>query len=272
MSPEGQAALERTAVMLQVAVALPSALPADAGFKDGARGVQTSRTIMLAELTALLAAVPAFGSRRDYRAAIVLENVLGKRSVANRRSTAQRLGELYALEPGVTLFRVLRRLWDADESGRPLLACLCAHARDPLLRATAPAVLPVPRGSVVTKVQLADAVAQREPHRFNAGVLDTVVRNAASSWTQSGHLHGRTTKVRVPARATPASAAYALFLGHLAGSRGALLFATYWAALLDAPDEALDTLAFEAGRRGWLDYRRIGGVVEIGFAPLLREA
>lgn len=71
--------------------------------------------------------------------------------------------------------------------------------------------------------------------------------------------------------ATPASAAYALMLGHLSGVRGALLFDTYWTALLDVPVEMVDTLAFEAGRRGWLNYRRAGDVVELSFAEFLGE-
>ena len=39
----------------------------------------------------------------------------------------------------VTLFRLLRYFWEVDSPGRPLLAFLCASARDPLLRVTAPA-------------------------------------------------------------------------------------------------------------------------------------
>jgi hypothetical protein len=53
---------------------------------------------MLAELRLLLAALPATTRPSGYRAAIVEDNVLLKRSAATRRSTAQRLVELYALE------------------------------------------------------------------------------------------------------------------------------------------------------------------------------
>jgi hypothetical protein len=252
-------------------LSLPADLPADAGFKTGSPSVITSRTIMFAELQALLSTLPAAARPSDYRAAIIEENALLKRSAATRRSTAKHLAELYALDPRVPIFRVLRRLWDAEEAGRPLLAFLCAQARDPLLRMTTLAVLPCGQGTVVSAADIARSVEHQAPGRFSANTLGTVARNAASSWTQSGHLRGQQRKVRTLAAATPASTAYALALGYLAGARGAVLFATYWTALLDAPPEAVDALAFEAGRRGWLDYRRIGNVVEIGFGDLLED-
>jgi hypothetical protein len=123
----------------------------------------------------------------------------------------------------------------------------------------------------VPKEEFRQTLADADPHRFNEATLDKIARNAASSWTQSGHLHGHLTKMRAQAKASPVSVAYALAMGYLAGARGALLFDTYWTALLDASSVTIDTLAFEAGRRGWLDYRRIGEVVELRFTELLGE-
>jgi hypothetical protein len=40
-----------------------------------------------------------------------------------------------------------------------------------------------------------DAVESAFPHRFATGVRGRIGRNAASSWTQSGHLTGRTNKI-----------------------------------------------------------------------------
>ena len=107
------------------------------GFRFGDTGMHTSRTMMLAELVDLLAALPRSATRDDYRSAIVEHNVLGKSTNASRRLTNQRLGELYGLDPAIPVFRVLRRLWDLDEDGRPLVAMMCALTRDPLLRARA---------------------------------------------------------------------------------------------------------------------------------------
>jgi hypothetical protein len=76
----------------------------------------------LVELRDLLAARPASATRQEYLQAVLDENVLGKRTLTARRNTAQVLGELYALDPGVTVFRLLRHFWDLDAEGRPLLA------------------------------------------------------------------------------------------------------------------------------------------------------
>lgn len=258
-------------VSLNVTVPPVARLPVEAGFKMGGGGVITSRTIMLAELRALFSAVPASARFAEYRAAIVEDNALLKPSAATRRSTARHLAELYSLDRGVPVFRLLRTLWDQGDAGHPLLACLCASARDPLLRATAPAVLALPQGSAIAPADFARTVGEDLPGRYNPTTLGALSRNAASSWAQSGHLRGKLRKVRARAEATPASVAYALGLGYLTGVRGVLLFETFWIALLDAPPEAVDALAFEAGRRGWLQYRRIGQVVELGFAELLGE-
>ena len=118
----------------------------DAGLRFGDRGTHTSRTMMLRELTELLAVMPRGATQEDYGSAIVDENILGKDTSSNRRYTRQRLSELYGLDPSLPMFRVLLRLWNLDEDGRPLLALLCALARDPLLRATAVAVLPMTPG------------------------------------------------------------------------------------------------------------------------------
>jgi len=218
-------------------------LPTHLGFRTGERGTHTSRTIMLAELRALLSAVPDQARRETYLHAVIEENVLGKRTGATRKLTAQRLSELYGLDPAVPLFRVLSELWDLDESGRPLLACLCANARDPLLRLTGPVVLNASEGGTVSKHEIGEAVAEATGDRFNPAICEKIARNAASSWTQSGHLSGRSRKVRTPATATPAATAYALVLGYMTGARGQGLFQTYWTRLLDRSPVQMDALA-----------------------------
>ncbi|MCX7012671.1 MAG: hypothetical protein NTW86_08950 [Candidatus Sumerlaeota bacterium] len=96
---------------------------------------------MFRELQGLLAAAPAGATLADYRALVIADNALGKRTGATRRLTFQRLSELYALNPRSPLFRVLRSLWQACPDGCPILALFCALARDPLLRMTAPVIL-----------------------------------------------------------------------------------------------------------------------------------
>lgn len=235
-------------------------------------GTHTSRTIMLDELTALLAAVGVDGSAQDYERAVLEDNVLSKRSDSTRRRSLRYLRELYLLDQASPVFRALSRLWPVDLAAQPVLALVCALGRDPLLRATAPAVLSLSEGGVVTSEDLARAVMRTYPDSYSEAVASKVGRNAASSWTQSGHLRGVSKKVRGSPAARPSDVAFALFLGHLAGEAGAGLFDTIYARALDRPAYTLYDDAFAAAQRGWIDFRRAGEVVEVGFRWLLGEA
>ena len=243
-----------------------------AGFRFGASGTHSSRTIMLAELRELLAAVADCRGRANYAAAIIQENVLGKETAVTRRMTNQRLGELYALDPQVPIFRVLRRLWVLDESGQPLLALLCACARDPLLRASAQVVLALAEGAELVRGNLLDAIRQSVDSRLNDAVLGAVVRNVASSWTQSGHLIGRIRKIRRRVSPTPGTTALALWLGTAEGLAGRSLLDSFWTRVLDRSPGELLRLALEAKQLGFIQARAAGSVVEIdarGLDPAL---
>ncbi len=249
----------------------PHRLPEDGrlGFRFGDKGTHTSRTIMFDELRAVLAHCPPDAKRADYLAAIHDDNCLGKRTVATRKLSSQRLSELYTLDPEVPLFRNMRRCWYVDPRGQAVLALLLALARDPLLRVTALPVLRMRPGEELARQQMTDALKRAVGSRLNESTLDKVVRNAASSWTQSGHLKGRGRKVRQTVTPTAVTTAYALLLGHLEGKRGAALFETLWARVLDAPPSELRHLAMDARRLGFLDMTESGGVVEVAFWRLL---
>jgi len=246
----------------------PADAPSRAGFRFGDKGTHTSRTMMLAELTELLAAAPPDADRVDYVAAIVEDNLLGKQTTSTRRLTSQRLGELYGLDPAVPLFRLLRRLWAVDAVGRPLLALLCALARDPLLRATAPTVLSLPLGAELVRATFLDALREAVGDRLNDAVLDKVARNAASTWSQSGHLHGRVRKLRQRVAPTAGSAALALWMGTLEGLAGEQLLDCRWARVLDHTGPALLPAALQAKQLGLIHARAGGGVVEIDASRL----
>lgn len=247
---------------------VPNLAAQAAGFRFGEKGTHTSRTMMLAELTELLAAVPANATREEYAEAIIEDNILGKQTTSTRRLTNQRLGELYGLSLTLPLFRVLRRLWDVDAPGRPLIALLCALARDPLLRATSKAVLPMPIGSELLRSAMTSTIRESAGTRLNESILDKVARNAGSSWSQSGHLQGRVRKIRQEVRPTPGSVAFAVWFGSLHGLAGEDLLRTPWARVLDqSPVELLD-LTLRAKQLGLLNVSSGGGVVQIDVAPL----
>ena len=239
------------------------------GFRSGERGTHTSRTIMLDELSQLLDAAPGEASRRDYAQAVTEGNCLGKRTAATRKLSLQRLSELYGLDARLLLFRVLKRLWGRHASSRPMLALLLALARDPLLRASARAVVATPFGHELGRQAMKDALSGIVEGRLNDATLDKVVRNASSSWTQSGHLRGRGRKIRQRVAATPAAVAYALLLGFALGRRGRLLFETPWAEVLDAPPGELVEVAVDARRLGLVDLKQSGRMIDVSFPAML---
>lgn len=155
-------------------------------------------------------AVPAEAPAKAYRAAVVEENVLGKRTLSTRKETASRLTALHGLDPSKPLFRVLRRLWDVDAAAHPQLALLNGLARDPLLMATTRQVMGMAQGQVLQRSEMVAAVQCFTHDRLSPKVLDAVARNTASSWTQSGHLKGKVKKLRQPLKPQPVALALAL--------------------------------------------------------------
>ena len=242
------------------------------GFRFGEKGTHTSRTIMYDDLSTVLS-ICGNGSHRDkYLEEIIENNCLAKRTVATRKLSAQRLSELYFLDNQSPVFRVFRNLWENEfDEGRRIITLLCALARDPLLRITAPVVLEIKAGNELARQPLTDALSLAADGRFNDDILDKVVRNTASSWTQSGHLQGRGRKTRKKVIPTAASVTFALFLGYCTGSRGEPLFSTFWSRVFDVSSEELIYHAMDARKLGLLDITQSGGIMEISFLRILSE-
>lgn len=242
-----------------------------AGFRFGDKGTHTSRTIMLRELEELLHAVPRGSQRSAYVEAIIEENVLGKQTAATRKHSSQRMSELYGLDHGIPIFRVLRHMWALDVPGRPLLALLCTLCRDPLLRATAKSVLELPQAAELVRSTFLASIRDAVGARLNDAILDKVARNAASSWSQSGHLEGRVRKVRRRVAPTPGSTAFALWLGSLEGLGGEQLLSSRWTEVLDTRGRSLLDSILQAKQLGLVDARVGGGVIHVD-PSLLAEA
>lgn len=249
-------------------------IPAEArafGFAFGPGGNHARRTMMLADLQRLLEACPPPASLAEYRAAVLEHNVLLKQTATARRHSFKALRDLYGLQQQVIVFRALRDLWASSVDDQPVLALLCALGRDVLLRATLRTVVTLPVDTPVSPHMMTDVIARAFSDRYTPITRGAIGRNIVSSWQQSGHLVGHRTKTRACATPGPAATAYALLLGYGCGVRGTALFTTPWAQVLDAAPHTLDSLAFAAAQRGWIDYRRIGDVADIGFSWLLRE-
>jgi hypothetical protein len=207
--------------------------------------------------------------KEHYLRAIQSDNCLAKRSGKTRKLTARHLVDLYALDPRVTLFKVLRYFWKHDPAGQPLLAFLTAYARDNIVRMSTPFILSVQQGERVTREDLELFLDKLEPGRFRAATLRSVAQNLNATWTKSGHLNGRVRKIRSQANATPGATSYALLLGYLRGIRGISLFESEYARLLDCSNHRAIELAEEASRRGWIILKRVGAVIEVRFPNLL---
>ncbi len=234
-----------------------------AGFRFGACGAHTSRTFMLAELADLFAATPPDTDADGYRAAIVTENLLGKPTMSARVHAHKHLRELYGCDPELPIFRVLRRLWDRDESGHPLLALLGALGRDPVLRSTAPAVLPLPTGAQLPSHALVRSVRREAGARLNETSLVAAAQRTGATWTRAGHLAGHGHKVRRRVEPTPGALAFAVWLGEREGLGGEALLESRWADVLDRPFDELADLAHIAHRLDLVDFRAGGGVFDL---------
>jgi len=239
------------------------------GFRAGVSSVHTSRTMMLNELQLLLENVNATAPASAYSDAIMEDNVLGKPTRTTRQRTLTRLKQLYSLDPGISLFRLLRHFWPANNDAQPMLAFLVAAARDPLLRETTPHVLNIPVRQPVQQTETAQFLDEKYPARFRPTTLKSTAQNIASSWTQAGYLTGRVKKNRTRPNVTPAVVTFALVIGHLCGLRGKLLVDCLWTRLLDRSQGELTDLAMEASKQGWMLFKSSGVVIEVTFPGLL---
>ena len=227
---------------------------------------------MVSSLQCLFAEVPADAAPAAYRGAVMEENILGKQTASGREWAFRQLRRFYALDPRCLLFRAMRDLWEHDMTSQPLLAVLCALARDPVLRASAEVIITSDPGDEVTSGDFEAAIEKKFPGAYKEITRRTTAQKVASSWDQAGHLHQVKpgSKVRIRVHPTPAATAYALMLGYLQGMRGQALFGTLWTCVLDHPVSHLMDLAATASQTGMLEFRNAGGVVEITFRELFR--
>ena len=225
---------------------------------------------MFNDLTVLLSDGRAEQPRDSLVRAIEQANVLGKRSVQSRKLAVRHLAKLYLLDREMPLYRAFAFLWQRDSYGRPLLALLTAYVRDAVLRSSAPFILDMQPGSLLHRELLESFIDGLQPGRFSQATLKSTVRNLAGTWTQSGHLRGHSKKERCLVKPTPSAVAMALLLSFVCGYRGQLLFESEYIKLLDCSASQGIELAEVAASKGWIDFKRVGSIMEVAFPRLLK--
>jgi hypothetical protein len=228
--------------------------------------------LMFQEISEVMGYLPKNAQRQDYVDAVIESNCCGKVTTATRKATLQRLSELYGLSPEITIFRIFREIWYGTDAEKSVLAMLLALARDPLLRQSAQAVFSLQFGAELTKSAMTRALQTTFGSRFNEAVLDKVVRNTTSSWTQSGHFSGRVFKQRQQAKIDPYTSCFALMLAYLSGYRSVGLLQSPWAQALDRSSGEVERFAVEASKRGLMDVKAGGGIFDISFNAFLTES
>lgn len=239
---------------------------ASQGFSPNLTGGHMSRSMMLTELEALFASLPPDADRGAYREAIVTENRLGKPTASSRTKTFHHLTELYGLDPSLVIFSTLRRLASESPDELSLLAMLCTYSRDPQLRHSFELIASLAVGETLARERMEAHIEEGFPGRFSEAMKKSLAQNVNTTWTFSGHLTGRSKKIRTLPSPGWAASTYAMFLGYLLDLRGQILLNSVFGRLVNAPPPMLISHLSTASSRGWLRLRHAGGVVEIDFS------
>ena len=233
-------------------------------------GVHTARTIMLREISTMLEQMPPECARSAFEKAVVQDNILGKATVSSRKRTFEHLVSLYALDPAVPTFRLLRHLWRLDPTGRPLICLVAARARDSLLQLGTDFILPLALGTQYDRPTFETFISERFPNRFSDKMRRSLAQNIASSFTQAGFLHGKIKKVRAKPPESIGAVTLALALNRLDNPPMSAWESPFF-KILGLPRVAGESAAREASKRGWINYSQIGDVGALSFRHLASD-
>ena len=240
-------------------------LSADAGT------VHHSRSLMLTDLRAVMDRTED-RSASALRAAILQHNILGKPTVVAEKAAYRHLRALYGLDETLPAFRALCELWDeCRRSGsdgveaQNRMALICAATRDPVLLALTQQCIEVWPGRPVDGGDVTWWVEREYGSRFSEAGQQRIAAHLRASWHQAGLLSGHRKRIRCDgAVRSPEATAFALYVGALPHPR-AYSYDTPWTRMLDLKPWEIRDLSDVAHRRGWIDRRDAGGVVEITF-------
>ena len=227
-----------------------------------------ARSMMFNEIGILNTALDIDISQTDYKVAIEDQNILGKPTQSSRHKSYRHRVELYGLDPTLVIFRTMRRLGQEAPGDLPLLAMLCAYCRDLQLRRSFELIQELTPGEHLTRERMEEHLEESFPDQFSAAMKKSLAQNVNTTWTASGHLEGRSKKIRTIPRSGWASSTFAMFLGYLLGLRGQILLSSDFGKLVALEPAQLVAHLQTASSRGWLRLRHGGGVTEIDFSEL----
>lgn len=239
------------------------------GFSAKLTGGHMARSMMFEEMRIIQESLPLEAKKEDFKRAIVEENILGKPTQSSREKSFHHLLELYGMDPGLALFRVLRTLGSADRGSFPLIAATCVYARDAQLRASFELIQTKRDGQDIPRVEMEEHLETSFPKRFSPAMKKSLAQNVNTSWTFCGHLEGRSKKIRRNPIAGFGAVTFAMFEGWLSGLRGEILLTSVYARLVNAEPGTILHQLRQASAQQWLRLRSGGGVTEIDFSPLL---
>lgn len=242
------------------------------GFSTSRSAGHMARSMMLPELSELLRVVAPESPSADYQRAIIDDNLLGKPTFSSREKSHRHLAHHYGLDPALTLFRLLRRFATEDPPSLPLIAATCAFCRDAQFRQSFALIKQLRSGQLLTRERMEEFLEASFPDRFSAAMKKSLAQNVITSWSQSGHLGGKTKKLRTLPQPRLGASIYAMSAGYLLGFRGQALLSSVFVDLV-APDPAFVVAHLTAASgRGWIRFRQAGGILEIDLSPLLTTA
>ena len=239
------------------------------GFRAGVSGGMLARTMMLEELSLVLAQTPDAASQSEIGAAITENNILGKPTASSRLKSYRHLVELYGLDVQKPLFRVLRKLAEIDRASLPALAVVCVFCRDPQLRASFGLIRTLSTGEQLVRERVEAYLDAAFPNRFSPAMLKSLAQNTSGSWTSAMHLMGRSKKIRTQPPLRPVAVAYAMLAGYLVGLRGQRLLQSEFGELMTAQSGLIPSQLSLAAARGLIGFKFAGGIVEFDFSPLV---
>lgn len=248
----------------------PKLGPEDLGFSKNIGGALTSRSILLYQAVKLFSIYQKAGLVQSPKHYVIDENRLGIPTLSSRQKTCAYLKQEYGFSEEILIFKALFELHRIHEEEASLSLFLLAWARDALLRYGTLEILGTRHNEVLRSAEIYKVITGETENRYRESICEKIVSNWMASWTQSGHLSGKSNKCRAQVKAGPVALAFACLLSTLSGETGENIFSSIWIQILDLNPQQARELAQKAKEIGLLDVYSMGGVTQISF-PGLRQ-